>query len=84
MVPVSIYPPGTRCRFVRKTATNTEANGRTIVSVGYVLYLPKRVIVKNGDVVIWSLDPEGRYKVQEPYTPSNRYNIVTIEKDGEA
>ena len=29
MLPVLVYPSGTRCRFVRKTATNTEANGRT-------------------------------------------------------
>lgn len=84
MLPVSVYPPETRCRFVRKTATNTDANGRTKVSAYYVLYLPKRVNVKNGDVVIWSLDPEVKYKVQEPYTPSNRFNVVIIEKDGEA
>lgn len=84
MKPVSVYPSGTRCRFVRKTATNTEVNGRTKVSVYYVLYLPKRVKVKNGDVIIWSLDPEAEYMVQEPYMPSNRFHVVTLEKEGEA
>lgn len=80
---ISIYSPGTHCRFVRKTATNTDANGRTKVSAYYVLYLPKRVKVKNGDVIIWSLDPEAKYKVQEPYVPSNRFHVVTLEKEGE-
>ena len=42
-----VYPSGTRCRFVRKTATNIEANGRTKASVYYVIYLPKQVKVKN-------------------------------------
>lgn len=83
MKPVSVYPPGTRCRFVRKNATNTEANGRIKVSAYYILYLPKRVEVKNGDVIIWSLDPEARYTVQEPYAPSNRFHVVTLEKEGE-
>ena len=81
---VAIYPSGTRCRFVRKTATNTEANGRTKVSAYYILYLPKWVKVKNGDVIIWSLDPEAKYTVQEPYAPSNRFHVVTLEKEGEA
>lgn len=82
-IAVSVYPVGTHCRFVRKTAANTDANGRTKVSAYYILYLPKRVKVKNGDVVVWSLDPKEQYKVQEPYSPSNRFNVVTIEKEGE-
>ena len=53
------------------------------MSVYYVLYLPKQVKVKNGDIIIWSLDPESKYKVQEPYKPSNRFHIVTLEKEGE-
>lgn len=84
LVPESLYPPGTHCRFVRKTATNTDTAGRTKVSAFFVLYLPKRVKVQNGDLVVWSLDPDTKYKVQEPYAPSNRFNMVTIEKDGEA
>lgn len=83
MVPISVYPKGTRCRFVRKNATNTDANGRTKVLAYYVLYLPKRIKVQNGDVIIWSMDLEVKYKVQEPYTPSNRFHIVMLEKDGE-
>lgn len=83
MMPVSVYPPGTHCRFVRKRAANTDVNGRTKVSAYYLLYLPKRIKVQNGDVIIWSLDPETQYKVQEPYTPSNRFNVVILEKDGE-
>ncbi len=83
MSPISVYPAGTHCRFVRKTAANTDANGRTKVSAYYVLYLSKRIKVQNGDVVIWSLDPQAKYKVQEPYAPSNRFNVVTLEKEGE-
>lgn len=72
------------CRFIRKTAANTEVTGRTKVSAFYLLYLPKRIHVKNGDVIVWILDPDNKYKVQEPFSPSNRFNVVTIEKEGEA
>lgn len=83
--PISIY--NTNCRFVRKNTVgmgNTLSNGRIKISAYYILYLPKRVNVKNGDLVAWSLDPHTMYKVQEPYSPSNQFNIVTIEKEGEA
>lgn len=83
MRPITVYQNEIRCRFVRKTATNTDSNGRTKVSAYYVLYLPKRIKVKNGDVIVWSLDPEAKYKVQEPYAPSNRFHIVTLQKEGE-
>lgn len=80
---VSIYPAGTCCRIVRKIAKNIDAVGRTKVSAYCILYLPKTIKVINGDVVIWSLDPDGTYTVQEPYAPSNRFHVVTIFKDGE-
>ncbi len=82
-----LYPAGTHCRFVRKTSTsieNTKDHGRVKVSVFYILYLPKQVQVQNGDCIIWSLDPKHLYKVQEPYSPSNRFNLVTVLKEGEA
>jgi len=80
----SIYPAGTRCRFVRKNATNTDANGRTKISAYYVVILPKRIRVKNKDIIIWSDNPTSEYQVQEPYSPDNRYNKFVVMKEGEA
>lgn len=84
-VPKVLYPAGTHCRFVPKMngSVDTEVDGRTKVVVFYDLYLSKRVQVKNGDLVIWSFDPDHFYQVQEPYAPSNRYTLVTVKKEGE-
>lgn len=85
-VPSAIYE-NKRCRFIRKTSTNSEQLGRVKVSTYYILMLPKSVSVKNGDVVVWKrgeMDQEMRFKVEEPYSPCGKYNRVTIERESEA
>ena len=76
-----------RCRFIRKNSTNTEENGRVKVNTYYVLMLPQSVSVENGNIVCW-IDKNGnetyRFKVEEPYSPSGKYNRVSIERESEA
>lgn len=76
-----------RCRFIRKTATNSNEMGRVKVNTYYVLMIPKSVRVENGDLVYWIAGEYGqemRFKVEEPYSPSGKYNRVTIERESEA
>ena len=83
-----------RCRFIRKSSTNTETMGHVKVSTYYVLMLPKSVRVKNGDVIYWTPEPDEsdsqddsktilKFKVEEPYAPSGRYRRVSIEREDE-
>lgn len=85
-VPDAMIYENRRCRFIRKNSTNTEENGRVKVNTYYVLMLPKSIKVENGNIVCW-VDKEGkeiyRFKVEEPYSPSGKYNRVSIEREGE-
>lgn len=76
-----------RCRFIRKTSTSSEQLGRVKVSTYYVLMLPRSVIVKNGDIVVWKrgeMEQEMKFRVEEPYAPCGKYNRVTINQESEA
>lgn len=76
-----------RCRFIRKTSTNSSEMGRVKVDTYYILMLSRGVEVKNGDIVCWTAGEYGqemRFKVEEPYAPSGKYNRVTLERESEA
>lgn len=81
--PVVLYE-NLRCRLVRKTAygsDTTTTKGRVVITVFYMLFLGKKVDIRNGDVVFINGE---NYTVHEPNKPCGHHTAVTLKREGEA
>jgi hypothetical protein len=70
-----------KCRLAVKSVSNTDQNGRAVITAYAVLHLGKLTDIKNGDIA----EVNGkRYEVQEPYKPNGQYTSVIVRNEGEA
>lgn len=72
---------GIKCRLSHRSVSNSDQNGRVVISTICILLLGKKVDIKNGDLVSIG---NVKYKVEGPYQPGGHHTSVIVKREDEA